>query len=113
MFDTVRETVYVPITLYVCDGFCAVLVVPSPKSQSHEAGLFVERSEKFTVSVSMPVVAEPLKSAMGSKELNVADILISPFAITVQAPVPLHPPPDQPANTEFASGAAVKVTAVP
>jgi len=30
---TVSVTVYVPLSLYWCVGFCSVLVFPSPKSQ--------------------------------------------------------------------------------
>jgi hypothetical protein len=35
------------------------------------------------------------------------------FMITVHEPVPLHPPPDQPAKTEPADGDVVNVTLVP
>jgi hypothetical protein len=44
---------------------------------------------------------------------NVALTEIAAFIVTVHAPVPLHPPPDQPLNVEPADGLAVSVTAVP
>ena len=39
-----RLTAYRPVAAYWCMGFCRVLVVPSPKFQSHEAGKLVLRS---------------------------------------------------------------------
>ena len=44
---------------------------------------------------------------------NVAVTVASAFSVTVQAPVPEHPPPDQPAKTESGSAAAFSVTVVP
>ena len=35
------------------------------------------------------------------------------FTVVTQVPVPVHPPPDQPAKVELAFGVAVKVTWVP
>jgi hypothetical protein len=35
------------------------------------------------------------------------------FMVTVQVPVPEHPPPLQPVNVEFPSATAVSVTDVP
>ena len=32
---TVNDTVYTPTLLYVCDGFCSLLPIPSPKSHDH------------------------------------------------------------------------------
>ncbi len=54
---TVSVAVYVPGVVYVCDGFCAVDVSPSPKSQFHEYGVVpplalpVKLTEFPTVSV--------------------------------------------------------------
>jgi hypothetical protein len=56
----------------------------------------------FTVSV-----------AVGAR-LNVATTAFSPGAITVvQVPVPVHPPPLQPANIDPDDGVAVSVTILP
>ena len=45
--------------------------------------------------------------------MKVAVTVVSAFTVTVQVPVPLQPPPLQPANTEPPAGVAVKVTEVP
>ncbi len=45
--------------------------------------------------------------------LKVAVTVASAFIVTLQVPVPEHPPPLQPANTTFASGVAVSWTPVP
>ena len=38
---------------------------------------------------------------------------VAPLIVTVHGPVPEHPPPDQPVNTEPVSAVAVRVTDVP
>jgi hypothetical protein len=48
-FDAVRVTLKVPAPMYVCDGFCAVEVPPSPKSQAHDVGGPDEVSVKVTL----------------------------------------------------------------
>jgi hypothetical protein len=45
--------------------------------------------------------------------LNVAATLRDGFIVTVQVPVPVQPPPDQPAKTEPGTADAVRVTEVP
>jgi hypothetical protein len=45
--------------------------------------------------------------------LKVAVTLVLAAKVTVQVPVPLHPPPDQPVNVELVPAVAVSVTAVP
>jgi len=88
--------------------------VPSPKFHSHEVGLYVERSVKVTVSGTEPVIGEALKFATGAMILNVAVTVVSTFKVMVQVvPVPLQPPPDQPANDDPGLGAAVMVSTVP
>src|SRR6478609_2072836 len=42
-----------------------------------------------------------------------AVIAVSAVSVTVHAPVPVHPPPVQPANDEPLTGVAVSVTVVP
>ena len=44
LFVEVKQTKYVPVEEYVCVGFWLVEVFPSPKSQSHELGLCVDKS---------------------------------------------------------------------
>jgi hypothetical protein len=45
--------------------------------------------------------------------VNLAVTIVSLATVTTHVPVPLQPPPDQPANEEPADGAAVRVTCVP
>ena len=45
--------------------------------------------------------------------LNVAVTVVSAETVTVQLPVPLHPPPLQPVKVEPLAGVAVRVTDVP
>ena len=42
--------------------------------------------------------------------LNVALTFVLAWMVSVQAPVPLHPPPLQPLNTELRAAVAVRVT---
>lgn len=44
---------------------------------------------------------------------KLAVTVVSEFSVTVQLPVPVQPPPDQPANVEPASAVAVSVTCAP
>jgi hypothetical protein len=46
-------------------------------------------------------------------ESNVAVTVVSPFSWTWQGPVPLQPPPDQPANFEPDAAVAASATVVP
>ena len=45
--------------------------------------------------------------------MKVAVTVVAALRVTVQVPVPEHPPPVQPLKVEPATGAAVSVTAVP
>ena len=45
--------------------------------------------------------------------VKVAVTVVAALKVTVQVPVPVHPPPLQPLKVEPAAGAAVSVTAVP
>jgi hypothetical protein len=66
-FDATSATAYVPFAAYVCVGFCTVEVLPSPKSQLHAVGAFVEASVKDTVSAPLHVF-ENAKSLTGVGE---------------------------------------------
>jgi hypothetical protein len=44
---------------------------------------------------------------------KVAVTVVAALRVTVQAPVPVQPPPLQPVKMESAAGVAVRVTAVP
>jgi hypothetical protein len=50
---------------------------------------------------------------VNSCRLKVAETVVFAVSVTVHEPVPVHPPPLQPANTEPAAGWAFNVTLVP
>ena len=54
----VSVTVYVPAAAKVCDGFCIVAVVPSPKDHDHAVGASVEVSVNCTGSGACPLVVD-------------------------------------------------------
>jgi hypothetical protein len=60
----------------------------------------------FTLDASVVVVA------VGSN-VNVALTAVAAFMVTLQLPVPEHPPPDQPEKEEPAAGEGLSVTVVP
>ena len=64
------------------------------------------------VTVPLPLPALLTVSA-NDCSVNVAVTVFAAFIATVHVPVPVHPPPDQPANVELALGVAVRVTDVP
>jgi hypothetical protein len=45
--------------------------------------------------------------------MKVAVTVVAAVRVTAQAPVPVQPPPVQPAKTDAAAGVAVKVTTAP
>ena len=65
-FVTVSFTVYLPAFEYAWVGCFTVEVVPSPKSQDHDAGEPVEVSMNWTVRMTFPLVGLPLKEALGA-----------------------------------------------
>ena len=65
VFVAVRLTVYVPAVTYVCVGFWAVDIFPSPKFHDHEVGLPVEVSVNVTKSGFDPDVGVPVNFATG------------------------------------------------
>ena len=66
VFAAVRVTEYVPSAVNVCDGFCAELVPPSPKSHDQDEGEPVEVSVNDTVTGAVPDVLEAEKEAIGA-----------------------------------------------
>src|SRR5437879_10933710 len=62
---------------------------------------------------SRSALPSPSKSPLFAFTPIFALTVVAPEILTVQAPVPVHPPPVQPVNAEFACGVAVSVTAVP
>ena len=64
------------------------------------------------VTVPRPVPALVTVSAKLGVE-KVAVTVVGAVSVTVQVPVPVHPPPLQPVKVEPAAGAAVSTTGVP
>jgi len=64
-FVAVNVTVYFPALEYLCVGFLAVELVPSPKSHFHDVGAPVLVSVNTTFSGSLPDVGEAENSATG------------------------------------------------
>ena len=54
----------------------------------------------------------PLFRDLPQLNLAVTVTIVSPWRRMVQVPVPVHPPPLQPPNTEGATGVAVRMTVV-
>ena len=70
-----------------------------------------EQDSPVPLTVPLPV---PAKLTVNVKSLlNVAVTVCAALIVTTQAPVPLHPPPLQPAKTASPAAAAVTVTPVP
>jgi hypothetical protein len=66
-FVAVNRTLKTPPLLNVCDGSCVVTNAdPSPKSQLHDAGVFVDVSVKSTTSGASPDAAEAVNDASGT-----------------------------------------------
>jgi hypothetical protein len=63
----VRDTVYVPVAVYVCEGFFSTDVPPSPKVHDHDEGELADASTNVMVSGALPDVWVALKAAMGSR----------------------------------------------
>src|SRR6185295_19322441 len=69
--DTWRSAVYIPVVLYVCEGFAAVDVVLSPKLQRYVRGCPSGSNdpalEKATFKGAGPDVGFPLAEATGGR----------------------------------------------
>ena len=66
--QTVRLTMYVSLSAYLCVVFCSVLVFPSPNSQYHSMivpSKSVDKSVNCIVSKSVGLVGVHLKLAVG------------------------------------------------
>ena len=67
-FVAIRVTVYVPAVVYVCVGFCNVLVPPSPKFHDQEVGDPVDVSVKVTACPA-GALAGAVKFATGTAQI--------------------------------------------
>ena len=64
-FFAVRETEYVPVSVYSCAGFWSVDFPPSPNCQLHVVGEFSDVSVNRTVRGAVPLVISEVKLATG------------------------------------------------
>jgi hypothetical protein len=116
----VIDTVQVPVPLHpaplqpaklkpLAGVALKVTCVPLLKLAVQVAPQLIPDGELVTVPPLLPILETARENVMGK---NVAETLVFAFIVTVQAPVPLHAPP-QPANRQPVAGVAVKLTCVP
>ena len=88
----------------------SVTAVPLAKLAVHVAPQVIPAGELLTVPLPVPALLT-VSAKLG--RLKVAVTVVAAETVTVQAPVPVHPPPLQPVKVEPAAAVAVSVTAVP
>ena len=67
-FETISWTSYIPFCVYVWDGCCKLEKFPSPKSQYHDVGLYIDWSTNCTTpvhSLKYPIVASAKGAWLG------------------------------------------------
>jgi len=88
----------------------SVTAVPLGKLAEQVAPQVMPAGELVTVPLPVPALLTVRVKVCGVK---VAVTVVAPETVTVQAPVPVHPPPLQPAKVELTFGVAASVTTVP
>ena len=88
----------------------SVTAVPLGKLAEQVAPQVIPTGELVTVPLPVPALLT-VSAKVG--RLKVAVTVVAAETVTVQAPVPEHPPPLQPVKVEPAAAVAVRVTAVP
>jgi hypothetical protein len=88
----------------------SVITEPTGNVAVHLPVHFMPTGELTTVPFPGPLT---LTVRGADCTLNVAVTVVAVEIVTVQFPVPLHPPPPQLTNVDPADGLAVKVTVVP
>src|SRR5205823_13880690 len=88
----------------------SVMVVPLVKLAEQVTPQLIPAGELVTVPLPVPALLT-VSAKLG--RLKVAVTVVAAMTVTVQAPVPEHPPPLQPVKVEPAAAVAVSVTAVP
>jgi hypothetical protein len=73
----------------------------------------IPEGEDVTVPDPAPDLATVKFFWVKTELVNVATIFTAAFTVTLQSPVPEHPPPDQPAKVDPASAVGVKTNTVP
>ena len=87
-----------------------VTAVPLAKLAEQVAPQLIPTGALVTVPLPVPAL---LTVSVNVWSVNVAVTVVAAESVTVQAPVPEHPPPLQLLKVEPAAGVAVRVTAVP
>ena len=88
----------------------AVKVTEVPELKDFEQVAPQSTPEGLLVTVPLPV--PPLDTLRVKNAVKLAVTVVSAVIVTVQLPVPLHPPPLQPVNVEPLAALAVKATEV-
>src|SRR3989449_785364 len=88
----------------------SVTAVPLVKLAEQVAPQVIPAGALVTVPLPVPAGVTVRVKVCGEK---VAVTVVAAETVTVQAPVPVHPPPLQPVKIEPAAGAAASVTPVP
>jgi len=89
----------------------SVTIVPTLKLAEQLAPQMIPAGSLVTAPAAEPRAVTVNVTLVLS--VNVAVTAVLALSVTMQVPVPLHPPPLHPANVESAAGAAVNVTTVP
>lgn len=89
-----------------------VTCVPLAKFAEQVVGQLIPAGALVTVPVPVPASAT-VNAKPFVFELKVAVTIVAAFNVTTQVPVPVHPPPLQPANVELVAADSVSVTCVP
>lgn len=98
-----------PVNVELGSGVAvSVTVAPCPKLAEHVAPQSIPAGLLVTVPEPEPV----LPTVRVRNTSKVAVTVVSCLIEKVHVPVPVHPPPLHPTNTEFAPGVAVSVTLV-
>src|SRR5207247_10936911 len=95
----------------LADVAVTVTYVPTANDALHVAPQSIPAGLLVTVPLPLPVFVTV--RAYTYNCVKVALTACAAVIVTTQVPVPLHPAPLQPLNTEPADGLAVRVTAVP
>lgn len=100
-----------PNTLPVVAAAVSATLWPAVKEAEHVLPQLIP--DGLLVTVPLPVLVTVNAYVVWEVRPKVAVILLAASMVTLQVPVPLHPPPLQPVNVLPDPGAAVKLTTAP
>ena len=94
-----------------------VTLVPLVTDALQVGPQLIQPGQELTVPLLLPSLLMVSKDVGGlvvtRLVLKLALIVVFAFIVTVQSPVPLHPPPDQPSKVDPAAAVAERDTTVP